>query len=93
MLHLGRRSPGKVWSGVQVATMMRSMSASQLIPAASSALRAASAPSVAVVSSGPAMWRNLMPVRSVIHSSEVSTLRSQFVVGNAALWQRGSRSL
>ncbi len=28
--------------------------------------------SVAVVSCGPAMWRNLMPVRSTIHSSVVS---------------------
>jgi hypothetical protein len=43
------------------------------MPASASAARAAAVASVAVVSSGPAIWRWRMPVRSMIHSSEVST--------------------
>ena len=43
------------------------------MPAAASALRAASVASVAVVSPSPAIWRAWMPVRSTIHSWVVST--------------------
>ena len=45
---------GKVLSGVEVATMMRSMSAG-VSPPLSSAARAAASPSEAVVSPSPAM--------------------------------------
>src|SRR3954451_18473578 len=53
-------------------------------PADSSARRAARPPSVAVESPRPAMRRSLMPVRSVIHWSLVSTRvsRSAFVSTN-----------
>jgi hypothetical protein len=51
-----------------------SPTASASIPAAASARRAASVASVAVVSPSPAMWRKRMPVRSTIHSSDVSTV-------------------
>ncbi len=56
---------------------------SRSIPAAASAARAASVASVPVVSPSPAMWRWRMPVRSTIHSSLVSTVLGQFVVGHA----------
>ena len=58
-------------SGVQVATMIRSM-ALGLIPPNSIACRAAAAPMSEVNSSSAATRRSLMPVRSMIHSSEVS---------------------
>lgn len=62
-------------SGVTVpTTIMSSVGAS--IPAASSAILAAwVAMSLVTVPSG-AIRRSLMPVRSVIHASEVSTIRS-----------------
>jgi len=63
---------GKVWSGVEVARMMRSMS-SGASPASSSAARAARAPMDEVSSPSAAIRRSLMPVRSVIHRSDVST--------------------
>src|SRR3546814_6634343 len=45
-------------------------------PAASSALLAATAARVEVVSPSPAMRRLRMPVRSTIHSSDVSTINA-----------------
>ena len=64
---------GKNMSGVTVATMISSMSAA-VTPAASMALRAALVAMSLVAISGPAMRRSLIPVREVIHSSEVSTI-------------------
>src|SRR5687768_6857058 len=55
---------------------MRSIS-SAVSPAVSSACRAAVTDSEVVLSSGPTMRRSLMPVRLVIQSSEVSTIRSR----------------
>ncbi len=66
-------------SGVIVATMIRS-TCSAVIPAATSARRAASAPMSDVVSSGRAMWRSRMPVRVRIHSLVVSTIFSRSVL-------------
>ena len=68
-----RRGRWKVWSGVEVARMMRSISCASILASASAAF-AAARPSVAVVSPSPATWRSLMPVRCTIHSSEVSTI-------------------
>eukprot|EP01035_Chromulina_nebulosa_P034884 gene34883-46862_t len=67
---------GNVWSGVAVAKIIRSMSDAAIL-AASSALRDASIARLDVVSSGSAIWRNLIPVRSVIHSSVVSTFAAR----------------
>ena len=64
---------GKVWSEVEVARMMRSMS-SGASPASSSAARAAHAPIDEVNSPSAAIRRSLMPVRAAIHPSEVSTI-------------------
>src|SRR3954449_7877883 len=55
---------------------MRSIS-SAVRPAVSSAWRAAVTDREVVLSSAPTMRRSLMPVRLVIHSSEVSTIRSR----------------
>ena len=44
----------------------------------------------AAVSCGAAMWRWRMPVRSRIHSSEVSTVRDEFVVADRSLGQIGA---
>src|SRR5215207_8941093 len=55
---------------------MRSMS-SAVRPAVSRAWRAAVTDREVVLSSGPTIRRSLMPVRLVIHSSEVSTIRSR----------------
>ena len=63
---------GKNMSGVTVATMIRSIS-SAFTPAASMAFNAALVAMSLVASSSAAMWRSLMPVRVVIHSSDVST--------------------
>jgi hypothetical protein len=63
-------------SGVIVATMMSSMSAAAM-PACSRADLAASLAMWLVNSSSRAMRRSRMPVREVIHSSEVSTERSR----------------
>src|SRR6266545_402851 len=72
---------GKVWSGVEVARMMRSMS-SGAMPASSSAARAALAPIDEVSSPSAAIRRSLMPVRSMIQRSDVSTIlaRSSLVI-------------
>ena len=65
---------GKVRSGVAVAQMTRSMSTGSM-PARTSACLAAAMPRSEVNSPSAAMWRCLMPVRSMIHSSVVSTMR------------------
>ncbi|MEA3345305.1 MAG: hypothetical protein U9Q78_03535 [Chloroflexota bacterium] len=65
---------GKRCSGVIVATMIRSRSAGSKAPFFS-ACRAASLANEAVVSPSSAMRRSWMPVRSLIHPSEVSTMR------------------
>ena len=57
-------------SGVSVEQMMRPMSAG-CKPAVSIALRPASMPSVAEVSSASQIRRSRIPVRVTIHSSEV----------------------
>src|SRR5437879_5348965 len=67
---------GKGPSGVDVATRIMSSSAG-CTPEAASALRAALAASENVVVPGSAMRRRRMPVRSTIHWSEVSTIRSR----------------
>jgi hypothetical protein len=64
---------GKTISGVTVAVMIRSISEASIF-ASAIARRAASAASVAVVSPSPAIWRVLIPVRVVIHSSAGSTI-------------------
>ena len=64
---------GKVWSGVEVASTMRSIDCASTCPAASAARAAASARSD-VISPGAAMRRSRMPVRWPIQASEVSTL-------------------
>ena len=69
--------------------MMRSMSAG-VSPARRAPPRAARVASVEVVSPSAAIWRCRMPVRCTIHSSEVSTDRRQFGVGDDALGQAGA---
>jgi hypothetical protein len=71
---------GKAMSGVIVATMIRSMLFGST-PAISTARRAAGRQMSDSASSGAAIRRSRMPVRSRIHSSEVSTTlaRSSFV--------------
>src|SRR5215831_18342847 len=59
-----------------VATTIKSIS-SAVIRAASIARKAARAPRSEVNSSFEAMWRSLIPVREVIHSSEVFTIFSR----------------
>lgn len=63
-------------SGVMVETMIRSIS-SGCNPQDSSARWAAFVPMWEVYSSGAAMRRSTMPVRSMIHSWEVSTIFSR----------------
>src|ERR1022692_3535983 len=63
-------------SGVILATMIRSICAA-ITPAISIARRAALAARSEVNSFAAAMRRSLMPVRVVIHSSEVSTIFSR----------------
>ena len=71
---------GNAMSGVMVAVMIRSMS-SGVSPASLIASLAASTPRSLVATSLEAMRLSLIPVREVIHSSEVSTIfaRSLFV--------------
>ena len=59
-------------SAVTVATITRSIVAGS-IPAISSARRHAGSERSDIASSGPTIRRSRMPVRSRIHSSEVST--------------------
>ena len=47
------------------------------MPAVAIARKAATVAMLAVVSSGPAMRRSLMPVLLTIHSSSVSTIRAR----------------
>ncbi len=63
-------------SGVAVATRMRSISFGEIF-ACSMAFSAAFAAMSLVFSSFAAMRRSLMPVRVVIHSSVVSTMRER----------------
>ena len=63
---------GKEKSGVTVATSSRSMSLAST-PASASAARAAGSARSESACSGAAIRRSRMPVRSMIHSSEVST--------------------
>ena len=67
---------GKGMSGVIVQQIIRSRSLVPT-PALSSALRAASMASVTVDSPLVQMWRSLIPVRVVIHSSDVSRIFSK----------------
>ncbi len=68
-------------SGVTVATISRSMSA-PVTPASASAARAAGSARSESACSSVAMRRSRIPVRSMIHSSDVSTYfaRSSFVI-------------
>ena len=67
---------GNTKSGVVVAQIRRSMS-DGLVPVRSSSPRTASAPICEVPSPSPfRMRRSLMPVRSVIQASLVSTIRA-----------------
>src|SRR3990170_3405978 len=78
---------GNAISGVTVATITRSRSL-PLTPASSSASRAAGSAMSLSASSLLAILRSRMPVRSWIHSSEVSTYcaRSSFVTTRAGTW-------
>ena len=67
---------GNVRSGVAVAQMMRSMSLGSM-PERTRAWREAAMPRSEVSSPSSAMWRCSMPVRSLIHSSVVSTMRAR----------------
>src|SRR5579885_3583048 len=75
-------------SGVTVATISRSTSAARL-PARSSAARAAGRARSDIASVSAATLRSLIPVRVVIHSSAVSTIRarSSFVSTRSGTWQ------
>ena len=72
---------GNIMSGVTVATITRSRSFGST-PAWASASRAAGSARSDIAWSSDANRRSLIPVRSVIHSSEVSTssARSAFVI-------------
>ena len=73
-------------SGVQVATITRSMSSGDR-PLAASALPPAATAMSATVSSGPAIRRLAMPTRLRIHSSVVSTVAaSSSLVTTLAGW-------
>ncbi len=66
---------GMGMSGEMVPTMMRSSSSARVCAISSARMAALTAMSE-VTSPGAAMRRSLMPVRSVIHASEVSTIFS-----------------
>src|SRR5437763_6221549 len=84
---------GNTMSGVEVATMIRSIS-DALRPAASSAWRAAATPRSLLPTSRSAKWRARMPVRSTIQSSEVSTPWAASCAASSALVTRlGGRKL
>ncbi len=84
---------GKIMSGVDVATMIRSMSAA-VRPAASSARRAAAVARSLAWTSSATKWRARMPVRSTIQSSDVSTPRAASISTRSALVRRrGGSSL
>ena len=71
---------GKVLSGVDVASTIRSIDCAST-PAAASASRAAAIAMSDVFSPSAAIWRSRMPVRWMIHSSEVSTIRDSSELG------------
>ena len=80
-------------SGVEVATMMRSIAFGSQ-SAAASARRAASTPKSLQVTPGSAKWRKRIPVRSTIHSSEVSMPSAARRAASCALLTRfGGRKL
>src|SRR6202035_5448286 len=64
---------GSLVSALHVATMIASGTG---VPPACSASAAARAPIDEAVSPGSTRWRSLIPVRSMIHVSEVSTIAS-----------------
>ena len=71
---------GNVWSGVEVASTIRSIDDASTLAAASAAFAASSAISE-VSSPVEASRRSWMPVRWTIHSSDVSTaLASSWLV-------------
>ena len=77
---------GIITSGVQVATITRSMSAGES-PLPASALPPAATAMSATVSSGPAIRRLAIPTRLRIHSSLVSTIAaSSSLVTTLAGW-------
>ena len=63
-------------SGLTVATMMTSTASAEM-PRSARHSRAASAARSLVATPGSTRWRSRMPVRSTIHSSEVSTIVSR----------------
>src|SRR3972149_7732276 len=63
-------------STVAVARITSSISSGDT-PASAMARRPASIARVATLSSGPTTWRSRLPVRDMIHSSDVSTMRSK----------------
>ncbi len=84
---------GKIMSGVEVATMIRSIVAGSQSVAAS-ACRAAFAAKSLQAMSASAKCRARMPVRSTIHSSEVSMPRSaSWRTSSALATRRGGRKL
>ena len=84
---------GNTMSGVEVATMMRSIACGSQ-SAASSARRAAATARSLQVTSGAAKWRKRMPVRSTIQSSEVSMPSVASRAASSALLTRsGGRKL
>ena len=84
---------GNTMSGVEVATMIRSTSCACL-PAAASACRAAWAARSLLPTPGATKWRARMPVRSTIHSSEVSMpCAASSTAKSALLRRRGGRQL
>jgi hypothetical protein len=78
---------GNIMSGVTVATIIRSSSV-DFTPARSRAIRAAGRARSVIACSGAAIRRSLMPVRSVIHSSVVSTSSdsSSFVTTRSGMY-------
>jgi DNA polymerase-3 subunit beta len=80
---------GNTKSGVEVATMIKSISLA-VTPAASKARRAASVAKSLQPCSSAAKWRARMPVRSTIHSSEVSTPCCANSAANCSLVRRFS---
>ncbi len=79
--------PGKKWSGLSVATSSMSMSSFDT-PASARAALAASRARSAVDVSGSTQCRCRMPVRSTIHSSDVS----MYPVSSSLVTTRGGRN-
>ena len=84
---------GNTISGVDVATIIKSTSPTPR-PAASSAARHAGSARSLALTSGAAKWRAWMPVRSTIHSSEVTTpLAASSAAKSALVRRRGGKKL